>query len=627
MGRRIKNNRAQNYRPGMLRQQDDVFQTSVDKLTSKDVGLYPKLTMLFKRGFGRKYIAEPNKMDAPTKKKHQEKIDSQLEKATYDHFLRSTTLEVDRLKTYEDYLMMDYTPEISSALDIYADESLTRNEEGEILEVQCENGRVKKILENLFNDILDINHNLWYWTRNTCKFGNHFILLDVQSDKGVCGFLPLPIKEIRREEAYDGNVNSVKFIWDSQNESFDSWQIAHFRLLDNMDRYPYGTSAIESARLIWKQLTLMEDAMMLYRISRAPERRVFYLDVGNIDPEDVPEYVKKIKNQIKRTPAVNEQTGNIDRKYNSMAIDEDFFIPRRNDKASDVESLPGASNLDEIADIEYLQNKMFAALKVPKAYLTFEEEINAKATLASEDFRFARTIHRIQQAMITTLTNIAITHLWTLGFRDKEHLTGFELTLTNPSTQTEIEKMEIYEQKASVFTSLWDESTMSPVSYVWAMQNIFNFTEDEIRIILRQQFLEGKMKMEIESVSQPQEDMGGMGMESDFEDQGEAPEGGEEQFTDEEGNPLPPEPPEGKQYVDAETGEVVENYISAIMDTVKQFNEATKNKKKRTIDDGKRLLVNSLSYDSTLKTLSTLDEALKNGRKIQIDFNKKESKD
>ena len=585
---------------------NDVFDSDIDKLRSKDVGLYPKLTILFKRGFGLRYVPEPEELDAPTKKKHSEYIQTQFAKATYDHYVRATTVEVDRLKTFEDFIAMDYTPEISSALDIYADESLTKSETGEILKVECDNSRVKKVLENLFNDILDIDHNLWYWTRNMCKFGNHYILLDVQPDKGVCGFLPLPVKEIRREEAYDGNINSVKFMWDHQNLEFDSWQIAHFRLLDKMDKYPYGTAVIESSRLIWKQLTLAEDAMLIYRVTRAPERRVFYIDVGNIDPKDVPNYIKTIKDQIKRTPVVDQTTGNVDKKYNTMAIDEDFFIPRRNDKNSEVDSLPGASNLDEIADIEYLQNKLFASLKVPKAYLTFDEQINAKATLASEDFRFARTINRVQQSLITTLINIAITHLWSIGFRDKEHITGFDIELTNPSTQTDLEKIEIYSEKANVFSTMWNESTLSPVSYVWAMENIFGFSEDEIRLIIKQQHLEGKIKLEIEKASGGGQEEG-MGMQAGFEGGEQPAAGGGSSFQDQGGNELPSTPPEGQEYVDAETGEVVESLIR----TLGELRDKQKSVSKSMIDKQKRMIVNSLSYDGTVRMLQTLDENLK----------------
>ena len=575
-----------NYFNRINRDTKDVFYSDYKKIGDDRLDLPSKLTILFKRGIGKKYIAKPRKLDAPLKKQHQEYLSAQFMKATYDRFIRATTLEIDRRKSFEDFTVMDYTPEISSALDIYADESLTKNEDGKILGVSCENVKIKKVLENLFEDILDVNHELWAWTREACKFGNHFLLLDVQPNRGVVGFLPLPTEEIRREEAYDGNINSVKFLWDTNNLMFDNWQIAHFRMMSDQKQSPYGTSELESTRLIWKQLQLAEDAMLIYRCTRAPERRVFYIDVGNIDPGDVATYIQTVKNEIKRQPQVKESTGNIDFKFNSMAVDEDFFIPRRGDKNSEVDSLPGASNLDEIADIEYLQQKMFASLKIPKAYLTFDEQINAKATLASEDFRFARTINRIQQAILTTLNKIAIIHLYALGYRDKEQLTGFELELTNPSTQSEIEKMEILQQKASVFKDLWDESTLSPISYVWGMKNIFDFSDKEIKNILQQQFLEGKMKLEIENVSQSKTPEGGAeGMPSG--------EGGppESSVQDESGNELPETPPEGYGYIDTESGMALESRIDAILKTLNQI------KKPKGISN-KMLLNNSLSYDN-----------------------------
>jgi hypothetical protein len=572
------------------REKRDLFDAPDNtKLSSTQLDLPSKLTLLFKKGFGQRYVAKPRKLDAPTTKTHQDYMQSQFAKATYDHYVRATTLEVDRRKSFEDYTVMDYTPEISSALDIYADECLTKDEYGKVLNVTCDNKRIAGVLESLFEDVLDIDHNLWQWTRQMCKYGNHFLLLDIQPNLGVAGFLPIPTEEVRREEAYDGNVNSIKFVWDAQNVMFDSWQIAHFRILSNMATFPYGTSQLESARLVWKQLQLAEDAMLIYRITRAPERRVFYIDVGNIDPGDVSQYIADMKNTIKRTPMVNERTGSMDFKYNAMAIDEDFFIPRRGDKNSEIDTLPGASNLDDIGDIEYIQQKMFAALKVPKAYLTFDDAINAKATLSSEDFRFARTINRIQQAVISTLTNIAVVHLYSMGFRDKDHLTGFKLELTNPSTQTDIEKMEIWEQKASVFQSLWDETTLSPISYVWGMKNIFEFSDDEIKTTLEQQFLEGKMKLEIEKVSGT-DPLGG--------DMGEF--GADSKFVDDKGNELPDTPPKGKDYVKENIGELLE--------TIKNMEVS----KKKPVEN-KTLINNSMSYDNTVRMLQSLDEHLEDG--------------
>lgn len=923
----------------------DVFDPEGKKLKSTDIGLYPKLTSLFKRGFGLKYVAKPMDSDAEPKKRHIETIKNQFASATYDHFVRATTIEVDRLKTFEDFVCMDYSPEISSALDIFADECLTKNEEGQILTINTENTRVKLILENLFIDILDVEHNMWHWTRNMCKYGNHYLLLDVQPDRGIVGFLPLPIKEIRRIEAYDGNVNSVKFVWDTQTLEFDNWQIAHFRMLDKMDKYPYGTSCLESARLIWKSLSIAEDAMLIYRTTRAPERRVFYIDVGNIDPGDVKSYIQEMKDQVKRVPQIDQSSGNINKKYNTMAIDEDFFIPVRGDKSSRVESLPGASNLDEIADIEYLQNKLFAALKVPKAYLTFEEQINAKcltldtkiklldgrnltlndvileyesgnnnytytinedgkivpgkiiwagktkfdkiakitldngeiikcsydhpfmtrsgdyiqaqnlnvgqslmplyseitdtniekfknkklngyeviycpyeeewrythqiiaesfghkinggkvihhkdfnklnnnpdnldcsmsikehikyhseninlgmnspdnllkrlqnekwkksvklagrkgglkskeklvnwikqngawnkgltkeagdeglrpikydlikitcekcgdifehtsapshnrkfcsrscansynmtiirknekengkkrlnhtiksveltseyiqmgditidvapnfalssgvfvhnSTLSTEDFRFARTINRIQQAAIATLTNIAITHLWSLGFREKEHLTGFEIELTNPSIQSELEKMELLNEKTTLFTSIWNESSLSPVSYVWAMENIFGFSEDEIKSILNQQFLEGKIKLQIEKAAGTGMEAGvpGMEMQADFE-------GGEGM----------PEAPPAEGGGDIAKVELAKETIEKLIESAKRVRELNDKKKKREINNEKRMITNSLTYDGTIRMLESIDEKLlgKIENKINILF-------
>lgn len=618
-----------NYFNRQDREKRDLFQSPDHAdLSSTQLDLPSKLTLLFKRGFGQKYIANPKKtLDAPVSDKHKQYIKGQFSKATYDHYVRSTTLEVDRRKSFEDYTVMDYTPEISSALDIYADECLTKSEDGKVLSINCENVRIRKVLENLFNDTLDVDHNLWQWTRQMCKYGNHFLLLDVQPEKGVSGFLPIPTEEIRREEAYDGDVNSVKFIWDAQNLIFDSWQIAHFRILSNMAKFPYGTSSLEAARLVWKQLQLAEDAMLIYRITRAPERRVFYIDVGNIDPKDVDQYILDIKNAIKRSPMVQQGTGNMDFKYNPMAVDEDFFIPRRNDKNSQIETLPGASNLDQIGDIEYLQAKMFASLKIPKAYLTFDDKINAKATLSSEDFRFARTINRIQQAVLATLTNIAVVHLYAMGFRDKEHLTGFELELTNPSTQTDLEKMEIWQAKAQTFSAMWNEQTLSPVSYVWGMQNILDFTEDEVKIILQQQFLEGKMKLEIEKqgatdpltmmgvnpeIEQSQMNMmdaemqaqGGEMGEDGMGEEGMPPEegmGGGIKYVDEEGNPLPNQPPEGKAYIDAETGEAIEETIMKLLSTLKSEKVKVEN---RPLNE------NSLSHSSTMRQLSRMAEKI-----------------
>ena len=598
-------------------QSKGVFDTGSGDLKDKQLDLPAKLSILFKRGLGGQYVRKQNDLDPPLKQKHKQFIQAQFAKATYDHYIKIMTVETDRLRSFEDFNSMDYTPEISSALDIYADESMTKNEYGEILEIITDNQRIKSVLENLFFDVLDIEHNLWHWIRTTCKYGNNFLLLDVQENKGIVGFMEFKANEIRREEAYDGDINSIKFVWDQQNQIFDSWQIAHFRLIEDQRRLPYGTSSLESTRLIWKQLQLAEDAMLVYRTTRAPERRVFYIDVGNIDPSDVGQYINSIKNQIKRTPQVTESTGNIDHKYNSMAVDEDFFIPRRNDKNSEIDTLPGASNLDEIADIEYLQAKMFASLKIPKAYLTFDEDINAKATLSSEDFRFARTINRIQQSILTTLNQIAVIHLFSLGFRDKDQLTEFELVLNNPSTQGDIDKMEIWSQKADLFRTMWDPDTFSPVSWVWCMKNIFNFNDQEIKSIAKQQYLEGKMNMKIQGASQGfKVDKDGLPVEEPMEDFGVEDTGQDMGDQELDTATEPTEPTEPTQNTDEENADSqFESYWTHMLALSKDVNTNS-----NSIKNNKILINNSLSYDNTDKMLKRLDEKLKEERKNGINL-------
>jgi len=583
-----------------------VFDTGSGKLSDNTLDLPAKLSILLKRGLGGQYVTVNKNLDAPTKVKHQQFMMAQFAKVTYDRYIKAMALNMDRKRAFEDFNAMEYTPEIASALDIYADESLTKNEYGDVLEIQCDNSRVKNVLENLFHDILDVDHNLWHWTRNVCKYGDNFILLDVQEARGIVGHMELSPREMRREEAYDGNINSIKFVWETQDLTFDNWQVAHFRLTEDQTKLPYGTSSLESARLIWKQLTLAEDAMIVYRTTRAPERRVFYIDVGNIDPGDVDQYINDVKNAIKRTPQVKETTGNIDFRYNAMAVDEDIFIPRRNDKNSEVDTLPGASNLDDIADIEYLQAKLFAALKIPKAYLTFDEDINAKATLSTEDFRFARTINRIQQSLIVTLNQMAVIHLYSLGLREKDQLTSFELVLTNPSTQSEIEQLEIWSQKADVFGSMWDPDTMSPISWVWGMKNIFDFSDDEVRAIAKQQFIEGKMKMEIETASmgdqsfgdlQP-EDMGELPPEEDVFPQ-------EDIETETTGTTETTETEPQKKYYGDDNKSYLEN-IDKMLDVVASMPQNIKTRS---------LINNSLSIDKTVKMLENMETSLENDEK------------
>jgi hypothetical protein len=389
-------------------------------------------------------------------------LGNQWTKIESNLYTQAVYYEPTRMASFYDYESMEFTPEISTALDIYGEESTTVDHNGYMLQIYSESKRIKGILADLFNNVLDVNTNLPMWTRNTCKYGDNFVYLKLDPEKGVVGCMQLPNIEIERFErgmaVHGGKQNveepadqkGLRFKWKVKDMEFNSWEIAHFRLLGDDRKLPYGTSMLEKARRIWKQLLLSEDAMLIYRTSRAPERRVFKVFVGNMDDKDVEPYVQRVANKFKRSQVVDSQTGNVDMRFNQMAVDQDYFIPVRDPAATNpIETLAGGTNLGEIADIEYIQKKLLTALRVPKAFLGFEEPVGAGKNLSLIDIRFARTINRIQKSMIAELNKIAIIHLFLLGFEDE--LNNFTLGLTNPSSQADLLKIEVWKEKFTVY--------------------------------------------------------------------------------------------------------------------------------------------------------------------------------
>lgn len=490
--------------------------------------------------------------------KQQEFLDVQSSKIAYDLYTRSIYYDTDRLTAYNDFKAMDNSPEISAALDILTDEISTRNEAGEILQVYSNNSRIKNVLRNLFFNSLNINYNLMFWSREMMKFGDCFVKLEVDRKYGVHDCNVLPVAEIHREEAYDGNLNSTRFRWDLNNMYFEEWQMAHFRIVTDSARLPYGRSILEPARKLWKQLQLAEDAMLVYRMVRAPERRVYYIEVGNTDPKDVPQYMEKMKAAIKKSSVVDPKTGQVNLKYNPLTYEEDYFLPMRGDKSSKVETLAGAANLNDILDVVYLQDKLFTAIQVPKAYLNYSEKMEGGSTLAQVDLRFARTINRLQEMLLIELRRIANIHLFMLGFQDD--MDNFDLKLTNPSTQQELLKLEVMKARLEVFKEMFSAEVTSPTSYTWAMQNILGFSESEIKLILRQKKVEKKMFAEIEEAAENYKKTGifkiiddkfGKGEEVEAGAEAEAGEAGEEGGLEEPGGLEP-----GMEEKDEETPEL-----------------------------------------------------------------------
>ena len=384
-----------------------------------------------------------------------------------------------RREVFRDYDAMDNDPILASALDIYADESTLKNEFGDTLMIHSDNEKVKDILDNLFYDILNVEFNLWPWVRNMCKYGDFFLGLEVAEGKGIVNVTPHSVYNTERLERTDPtNPNSVKFkITEDPNgkEEYENFEIAHFRLLADTNWLPYGKSMIENARRLWKQLSLMEDAMLIHRIMRAPEKRVFKIDIGNIPPTEVDNYMQRIMNKMKKVPFVDRNTGDYNLKYNMQNLTEDFYLPvRGGDSGTSIDNLAGMEYAS-IEDIDYLKNKMFAALKVPRAYLGYEENVNGKATLAAEDVRFARTIERIQRTVVSELSKIAIVHLYSQGIQDSE-MTNFNLSLVNPSTIYEQEKVNLWSEKVRLAQ---DIQGLNMLSKEWVYENIFKLSGGE----------------------------------------------------------------------------------------------------------------------------------------------------
>ncbi len=402
-----------------------------------------------------------------------------------------------RPQLYSEYDAMDTDAIIASALDIIADESTLKNDMGEVLQIRSSDENIQKILYNLFYDVLNVEFNLWPWIRNMCKYGDFFLKLEIAEKFGVYNVIPYNAYHIERLEGQDPeNPSDIQYGFDPDGVSsggygfydvpntnnvnsntviFDNYEMVHFRLLTDTNFLPYGRSYIEPARKLFKQYTLMEDAMLIHRIVRAPEKRIFYMNVGNIPPAEVENFMQKTISKMKRTPYIDQTTGEYNLKYNLQNMLEDYYIPvRGNDTATKIDTAAGLQ-YDGIADVEYLRDKLFAALKVPKAFMGYDENTEGKATLAAQDIRFARTIERLQRIVVSELTKIALVHLYTQGYKD-ENLTNFELSMTTPSIIYDQERVALMTEKMTLAQSMLD-SKIIPTD--WIYENIFHFSEDE----------------------------------------------------------------------------------------------------------------------------------------------------
>lgn len=464
-----------------------------------DESIWQRLTRLLRSGPRVRHklsASEPTPNPQGTAKAFKKELSSLYVRAL------SSYANYERLSRYSDYQEMEHTPELHSALDIYADEATVENDDGDIITISSKNEEIKDILETLFFDVLNINFNAWSWMRHFCKFGDFCLFVDATPENGILNLVPIPINEIEREDGFDEkDPLAIRFRWLTRgNLILENWQIIHFRLLGNDSYLPYGTSVLEPARRIWRQLILIEDAMLVYRIVRSPERRVFHIDVANTPTDQIDTFIEQVKSQMKRNTIVDSQTGRVDLRYNPLSVEEDYFLPKRGEQMSRIDTLSGGQFTGDIEDVQYIQSKLFAAIKIPRAYLGYEDQLGSKATLAQEDVRFARTIQRIQKLFISELQKIAIIHLYILGYHGQD-LVNFTIDMASPSTIAEQQKLELWRMKLEV-SGMAQEGTFDR-GFVY--RKIYGFNDKQIAAIKDGKRIDKLEDQLLDSISAPPE--------------------------------------------------------------------------------------------------------------------------
>lgn len=422
---------------------------------------------------------------------------------------------------YRDADLMAAWPEIGSALDTLSEEATTTNKKGKILNIYSKSERIKSTLEDLFYNRLDINIWLQTIVRQTCKYGNEFMFLNLDMEDGVKGWRELPVHQMRRLEngmdtMYGGgtifnanftalNTDEVKFVWDGQNESspFKSWMIAHFRLIADSLYLPYGVSWLNKARRHWRMLSMMEDGMLLYRLERSIQRRIFKVNVGLMDEADVEPFLQEFMNTVKRAPIIDPETGQIDLRKNFLDVSADYVIPVRNGQdPTSIDTLQSAENPTSMDDINYMENKILSALRVPKSFLNFQEAQGKGQNLSLLDIRFNRLINSIQKAIIMELNKVALIHLYLLGFEDD--LTNFTLSLNNPSNQIEMMELDNMNKRlAAAQTALAEQGGGIPImSWHQVQREIMGRTDREIEDTLNEIRLESALAIELQRTAE-----------------------------------------------------------------------------------------------------------------------------
>ncbi len=431
-------------------------------------------------------------------KRHNSVVSKLLKNQQYQTSL-SQNYSLNRLALYRDYDMMDADPLLSSALDIYVFQSLTKDQYGDILKISSKNDQIDKILKQLFYQRLNCQFNFNVWFRNFVKYGDFFLALKLDNQHGVVGCQPISSYDIERVQDQDGNSQNYSFKLVSNNLSMiDNYNIAHFRLLVDTNFLPYGRSVLQPVRRVWKNLSLMIDAMMIQRIMRAPQRRVFKIDVGDLPNQQVGPFMKDVIDKMKKVPYKDQQTGQINLKYNIQNLLQDFFIPVRGKQdGSTIQTLSGMQNT-MIQDIQFIKDYLHMGLKIPKAFLANAQGNSNKSTLAGQDIILARYIQTFQNLFVNQLSRIALIHLFILGYTDLQDI-DFKLQLNNPSNVKQIQQIQLWTQKIQLAMKM-QESGHFDMNFIY--DHVYKISAEQAKLMLKRQKTDTKYRAMLEKITQ-----------------------------------------------------------------------------------------------------------------------------
>lgn len=409
---------------------------------------------------------------------------------------------------YDEYRRMCNTfPVIKAAIDIYAEEICNEDSEGNIVSVHSPSKKVKKYLEELIFDNLKLNTYGYLVVREMKKMGNVYAYMVIDKKFGVTDLIYLPPETIYKEVLQDANNVFVLpqewgYRWNGGN-MFKDYEIVHWKNIEDLESEPYGVSSLRSIVDTWRRVVLMREAMIIYRITRAPQRLLFKVDTTGMDDEAAQRHVDSQKRAVNDKRLVDPETGLIDFTYNPISVEENLFLPITDSSQSDVVPLEGASNMGDIEDYKIIYDDIFAGLKIPKSFLTFEEGLSNKAALSEEDIRFAKTTQKGQREFLEGLTHICLVHLAVKGCT-REEMESFTIKMNNPSIASEVQKQELLKSRLEVANSAWDKSTegLNLLSYVDVLSSVLKFSDDQIRTTIKRQFAEKRINWKLTKINE-----------------------------------------------------------------------------------------------------------------------------